>query len=202
MGEAHCASPTTWAGLKGPWPKTGDGIHGSWTVAAGRFRQWPTARWVGAAARTTLACEELNLGQRGGWKLTRWARDGDGGQAVWNCWWGIGPAIDGDAGAVGEWRITRPVLVEVVAGPVDDRSGPSVVRSSWQLGGGTLGWCSMVALWGDAWWPAACGRGTARGRWWRTGMCHTWFFLPKPSTHRMNDPGSMVPHIWPKSVHK
>jgi hypothetical protein len=27
-------------------------------------------------------------------------------------------------------------------------------------------------------------------------------FLPKPSTHHMNDPGSMVQHIWPKSVHK
>jgi hypothetical protein len=23
-------------------------------------------------------------------------------------------------------------------------------------------------------------------------------FMPKPSTHRMHDPGSIVPHIWPK----
>jgi hypothetical protein len=23
-------------------------------------------------------------------------------------------------------------------------------------------------------------------------------FIPKPSTHRMHDPGSIVPHIWPK----
>jgi hypothetical protein len=22
--------------------------------------------------------------------------------------------------------------------------------------------------------------------------------MPKPSTHRMHDPGSIVPHIWPK----
>jgi hypothetical protein len=27
-------------------------------------------------------------------------------------------------------------------------------------------------------------------------------FMPKPSTHRMHDPGSMVPHIRPKSVHR
>jgi hypothetical protein len=26
-------------------------------------------------------------------------------------------------------------------------------------------------------------------------------FMPKPSTHRMYDPGSIVPHIWTKSVH-
>jgi hypothetical protein len=23
-------------------------------------------------------------------------------------------------------------------------------------------------------------------------------FIPKPSTHHMHDPGSIVPHIWPK----
>jgi hypothetical protein len=23
-------------------------------------------------------------------------------------------------------------------------------------------------------------------------------FMPKPSTHRMHDPGSIAPHIWPK----
>jgi hypothetical protein len=23
-------------------------------------------------------------------------------------------------------------------------------------------------------------------------------FMPKPNTHRMHDPGSIVPHIWPK----
>jgi hypothetical protein len=23
-------------------------------------------------------------------------------------------------------------------------------------------------------------------------------FMPRPSTHRMHDPGSNVPHIWPK----
>jgi hypothetical protein len=23
-------------------------------------------------------------------------------------------------------------------------------------------------------------------------------FMPQPSTHRMHDPGSIVPHIWPK----
>jgi hypothetical protein len=23
-------------------------------------------------------------------------------------------------------------------------------------------------------------------------------FIPKPCTHRMHDPGSIVPHIWPK----
>jgi hypothetical protein len=27
-------------------------------------------------------------------------------------------------------------------------------------------------------------------------------FIPKPSTHRMHDPGSIVPHIWSKSVHR
>jgi hypothetical protein len=25
-------------------------------------------------------------------------------------------------------------------------------------------------------------------------------FMPKPSTHRMHDPGSIVPHIWPKLI--
>jgi hypothetical protein len=25
-------------------------------------------------------------------------------------------------------------------------------------------------------------------------------FMPKPSTHRMHDPGSIVPHIWPKVI--
>jgi hypothetical protein len=29
-------------------------------------------------------------------------------------------------------------------------------------------------------------------------FCHTRFFMPKPSTHCMHDPGSIVPHIWPK----
>jgi hypothetical protein len=29
-------------------------------------------------------------------------------------------------------------------------------------------------------------------------QCHTWYFMPKPCTHRMHDPGSIVPHIWPK----
>jgi hypothetical protein len=27
-------------------------------------------------------------------------------------------------------------------------------------------------------------------------------FMSKPSTHRMHDPRSIVPHIWPKSVHR
>jgi hypothetical protein len=28
--------------------------------------------------------------------------------------------------------------------------------------------------------------------------CHTWFFMPKPSTHHMHDAGSIVPHIQSK----
>jgi hypothetical protein len=28
------------------------------------------------------------------------------------------------------------------------------------------------------------------------------FFMPKPSTHRMHDPGSNVPHIRPKELKK
>jgi hypothetical protein len=27
-------------------------------------------------------------------------------------------------------------------------------------------------------------------------------FMPKTSTHRMHDPRSIAPHIWPKSIHR
>jgi hypothetical protein len=39
-------------------------------------------------------------------------------------------------------------------------------------------------------------------------QCRLWHtlsypvFVPKPSTHRMHDPGSIVPHIRPKGVHR
>jgi hypothetical protein len=36
------------------------------------------------------------------------------------------------------------------------------------------------------------------------GVCRMSYpiFMPKPSTHRMHDPESIVPHIRPKSVHR
>jgi hypothetical protein len=34
--------------------------------------------------------------------------------------------------------------------------------------------------------------------WWRMGWLSYLVFMPKPSTHRMHDPGSIVPHIRPK----
>jgi hypothetical protein len=36
--------------------------------------------------------------------------------------------------------------------------------------------------------------------WYGTALSYAGF-MPKPSTHRMHDPGSIVPHIQPKSVH-
>jgi hypothetical protein len=37
---------------------------------------------------------------------------------------------------------------------------------------------------------------------WEDGLVSYPIFMPKPSTHRVHDPGSIVPNIRHKSVHK
>jgi hypothetical protein len=46
--------------------------------------------------------------------------------------------------------------------------------------------------------PLGC---SVKLRWLKHGMSYL-VFMTKPSTRRMHDPGSNVPHIWPKSAHR